>query len=214
MDQQKIREWNLAYILDHWIRVAVLVILIFTGFFISRPFIAGGPSMSWMRFLHFFCGYILILGLVVRMYLAFRSSFYADWKDFSIIRILKNIPDIAGYYLFLKKTHKDYQRYNPLQALSYLFTGVMILVSAVTGFALYHGNVFLFIKAPAAFEWVNTLLGGESYTRIWHILIMWYFIIFTLIHVYMAVMNSLINRDGALGSMITGYKTSRHRNDL
>ena len=213
MANEKIREWNLAYILDHWIRVAAMVVLIFTGLYIQWPFIQGGPDsfiMAWMRFFHFVAAYVFILGLVVRVYMAFRSTFDADWKDFNIIQAVKNIPDIAGYYLFIKGTHKDYRKYNPLQALSYLFTGVMIIFSALTGFAIYHGKVFGLIPAESGFRWVSTLLGGESYTRLWHILTMWYFIIFLLIHVYMSLMITFVNKDGTFTSIFTGYKLKKH----
>jgi len=213
MANEKKREWNLAYILDHWIRVAAMVVLIFTGLYIQWPFIKGGPDsfiMAWMRFFHFVAAYVFILGLVVRVYMAFRSTFDADWKDFNIIQAVKNIPDIAGYYLFIKGTHKDYRKYNPLQALSYLFTGVMIIFSALTGFAIYHGKVFGLIPAQSGFRWVSTLLGGESYTRLWHILTMWYFIIFLLIHVYMSLMITFVNKDGTFTSIFTGYKLKKH----
>jgi len=213
MENEKIREWNLAYILDHWIRVAAMLVLIFTGLYIEWPFIKGGPDsfiMAWMRFFHFAAAYALILGLVVRLYMAFRSTSDADWKDFNVIQAIKNIPDIAGYYLFIKGTHKDYRKYNPLQALSYLFTGVMIIFSALTGFAIYHGKVFGLIPAESGFRWVSTLLGGESYTRLWHIITMWYFIIFLLIHVYMSLMITFVNKDRTFTSIFTGYKLKKH----
>jgi Ni/Fe-hydrogenase 1 B-type cytochrome subunit len=208
-----IKEWNLAYIVDHWVRVIALMVLIFTGFYIQWPFITGGPGsyiMAWMRFSHFIAAYVFVLGLLVRVYLAFRSTFDADWKDFNVIQAIKNIPDIAGYYLFIKGTHKDYRKYNPMQALSYLFTGAMIIFSALTGFALYHGNVFGIIPAHSGFRWVITILGGESYTRMWHILTMWYFIIFLAIHVYMSNMVNFVNKDGTLTSIFTGYKRKTH----
>ena len=213
MEGRMIKEWNLAYIIDHWVRVVALLVLIFTGLFIEMPFIKGGPDsfiMAWMRFFHFVAAYVFVLGLVVRVYLAFRSTFDADWKDFNVIQAVKNVPDIAGYYLFIKGTHKDYRKYNPLQALSYLFTGVMIILSALTGFAIYHGKVFGLIPAESGFRWVILLLGGEASTRIWHILIMWYFIIFMLVHVYMSLMISFVNKDRTFTSMFTGYKLKKH----
>ena len=213
MERTMIKEWNLAYIVDHWIRVVAMAVLIFTGFYIQWPFITGGPDsfiMAWMRFFHFVAAYTFVLGLVVRVYLAFRSTFDADWKDFNVIQAIKNIPDIAGYYLFIKGTHKDYRKYNPLQALSYLFTGMMIIFSALTGFAIYHGNVFGFIPAERGFRWVITMLGGESYTRMWHIITMWYFIMFLLIHVYMSIMIHFVNKDGTFTSIFTGYKLNKH----
>lgn len=214
MSNEITREWSVGYILDHWVRVLAIALLTFTGIYIHWPFISGGPEsfiMAWMRFFHFVAAYALILGLVLRVYMAFRSTFDADWKDFSIIENLKNIPDILGYYLFIKGSHKDYRKYNPLQALAYLFVGLVIIFTALTGAALYHGSLFGFIKCPDGFRWVSNILGGESYTRIWHILAMWFFIIFVLIHVYMSIMVTMINKDKTIWSIFTGYKLKKHQ---
>jgi Ni/Fe-hydrogenase 1 B-type cytochrome subunit len=213
MKNENVREWSLGYLLDHWIRVAAIVVLTFTGFYIHWPFITGGPEsfiMAWMRFFHFVAAYTVILGLVVRVYMAFRSTFDSDWKDFSVTENIKNIPDILSYYLFVKKSHKDYRKYNPLQALAYLFVAVLIIFEALTGFAIYHGSAFGFIPAPNAFRWVSSLLGGESYTRIWHILTMWFFLIFLVIHVYMSAMISMVNKDKTFSSIFTGFKLKKH----
>jgi Ni/Fe-hydrogenase 1 B-type cytochrome subunit len=212
MTSETVKAWSLGYILDHWIRVISIAVLVFTGFYIYWPFIPGGPDsfiMASMRFFHFVAAYALILGLVVRIYMAFKSTFDADWRDFSVTQNLKNIPDVLGYYLFIKGSHKEYRRYNPLQALAYLFTGVVIILTALTGAALYHGSLFLVFPANG-FRWVNTLLGGESYTRIWHMLFMWYFIIFVLVHVYLAISITLIEKDRTLTSIFTGMKLKKH----
>ena len=204
-----ILEYNNAYIADHWVRVVAMVTLIFTGFFIHTPFIAGGPDstiMATMRFLHFVAAYAFIIGLVIRVYMAFNSRFDADWRDFGIMRNLVNVPDILCWYLFLKRNHKKYRRYNPLQAYAYLGVGVLVILAAVTGFAIYHGKIFLLIDSQAAFGWVNHLLGSESYTRIVHILIMWCFIVFLVIHVYLSWMNSAVKGDKSFTSIFTGYK--------
>jgi Ni/Fe-hydrogenase 1 B-type cytochrome subunit len=212
MKEELVKDWSLGYILEHWIRVVAIAVLVFTGIYIHTPFIAGGPDstiMASMRFFHFIAAYTVVLGLVVRVYMAFKSTFDADWKDFSIIENLKNVPDVLAYYLFIKGSHKDYRKYNPLQAFAYLFTGIVIIFTAITGAAMYHGRPFL-IFPMESFRWVNNLLGGESYTRIWHILAMWYFIIFLLIHVYLAITISMINKDRTLSSIFTGYKLKKH----
>jgi Ni/Fe-hydrogenase 1 B-type cytochrome subunit len=213
MKEELVKDWSLGYILDHWIRVVAIAVLVFTGIYIHTPFIAGGPDstiMASIRFFHFVSAYALVLGLVVRVYMAFKSTFDADWKDFSITENLKNVPDVLGYYLFIKGSHKDYRKYNPLQSLAYLFTGLVIIFTAFTGFAVYHGKAFGFIACPDSFRWVSNLLGGESYTRIWHILAMWYFIVFLLIHVYLAISITLVNKDRTLTSIFTGYKLKKH----
>jgi Ni/Fe-hydrogenase 1 B-type cytochrome subunit len=213
MTNELTKEWSLGYILDHWIRVIAIVVLIFTGIYIHTPFIAGGPDstiMASIRFFHFVAAYALILGLVIRIYMAFKSTFDADWKDFSITENLKNVPDILSYYLFIKGSHKDYRKYNPLQALAYLITGLAIIFTVLTGGALYHGKLFGVLTCPDSFRWVSTMLGGESYTRIWHILTMWYFIIFVLIHMYLAISITMINKDRTFTSIFTGYKLKKH----
>jgi Ni/Fe-hydrogenase 1 B-type cytochrome subunit len=213
MTNELTKEWSLGYRLDHWIRVIAIAVLVFTGIYIHTPFIAGGPDstiMASMRFFHFLSAYALILGLVIRIYMAFKSTFDADWKDFSITENLKNVPDILSYYLFIKGSHKDYRRYNPLQALAYLVTALVIIFTVLTGGALYHGKLFGILTCPGSFRWVSTMLGGESYTRIWHILAMWYFIIFVLIHMYLAISISLINKDRTFTSIFTGYKVKKH----
>ena len=204
-----ILEWNWAYIADHWVRVVAMFVLIITGIFIHTPFISGGPNssiMANMRFFHFVAAYTFIIGLVIRVYMAFNSRFDADWRDFGIMRNLVNVPDILMWYLFLMPKHKKYRRYNPLQAYAYLGVAVLIILAAITGFAIYHGKILLLINSQAAFGWLNHLVGGESYMRLIHIGFMWCFIVFMVIHVYLCVMNSLVKRDESFTSIFTGYK--------
>ncbi len=213
MEKDMVREWSREYIIEHWVRVIAIAVLTFTGFYIHWPFMAGGPEsfiMAWMRFFHFVAAYALILGLVVRVYMAFRSTFDSDWRDFGLIENIKNLPDIAGYYLFIKGSHKDYRRYNPLQALAYLFVGLVILFTGLTGAAIYHGSLFGFIPCPASFRWVNTIMGGESMTRMMHFFAMWFLIIFVVIHVYMSLLITLVNKDKTILSIFTGYKLKKH----
>ena len=205
-------EWNLAFRIDHWVRFIAIVLLVITGFYIHWPFMSGGPDsfiMEWMRVFHFLSAYTLVLGLVVRIYLAFNSRFSSDWKDFGIWKNLAGTPEMIAYYLFIKGSHTHYRRYNPLQAFAYLFIALMIIFASLTGAALYKGNAFGIINTASSFRWVSSLLGGESYVRIWHVLTMWIFIIFIFVHVYLSLMISATNRDGTFASIFTGYKLKK-----
>ncbi|MBI3377007.1 MAG: Ni/Fe-hydrogenase, b-type cytochrome subunit [Nitrospirae bacterium] len=205
-------EWSLALRAEHWVRVIAIAALVFTGFYIHWPFISGSAEsavMSWMKFFHSVAAYALVLGLVVRVYLAFNSAFDRDWKDFSITKNLKDLPDMLAYYLFVNDTHKDYRKYNPLQAFAYLLIAVLIIFTTFTGAALYKGNAFGFINAQESFRWVNAMLGGESYTRIWHFLSMWVFIIFLGAHMYMGLIWSVVHKDKTFSSIFTGYKLKK-----
>ncbi len=198
---KKVYEWNLAYRIDHWVRTVAMFVLIFTGYYIYWPFIKGSEGthvMNWMRFLHFVAMYILILGLVVRIYF-----------DKTVIPNISDIPDILAYYLLLKDTHKEYDKYNPLQALTYIAWGILIIIQTLTGFALYSGKAFGVWNSHAAFGWVNSILGGAPITRTVHFSIMWIFIITVGIHVYMGILKDLTDRDNTFLSMFTGYKIKR-----
>ncbi|HUY87872.1 MAG TPA: Ni/Fe-hydrogenase, b-type cytochrome subunit [Pirellulales bacterium] len=214
-------EWNWAYRIDHWLRAAAIFVLAASGFYIYRPFAGAWESqpaasvadawlvMAWMRFAHFVAAYVLILGLVVRVYLAFNSRFDADWRDFGLLCNLRDAPQMIKYYLFLSPSHKPYRRYNPLQAMTYLLWAVLIVVQALTGFALYEGNVFGLFPSAANFLWVQQWLGGNANTRLLHYLITWVFLITAAVHVYMAVMVSWTQRDHSFRAMFTGYVLKR-----
>jgi Ni/Fe-hydrogenase 1 B-type cytochrome subunit len=205
--------WNWAYRIDHWVRVAAIVVLVVTGFYIHSPptRFPGYETdhwpelMSWMRFAHFVAAYVFTGALVVRVYRAFNSTFDADWRDFVSWQTIRDVPEITLYFLFLRKTHKKYRRYDPLQALAYLFMAVVAVVQILTGFALYHGSVFG-LSAPDSFRWVQHLLGGDSNTRLVHYLGMWIFVVFAIVHVYMAAVVALTQRDHSFRSIFTGYK--------
>lgn len=216
MEQEYIYTWSRTERTVHWTITLAVAALTLTGFYIHWPFIEGGAPggvdvMAWMRFVHFTGAYALILGLIVRVYLAFASRFDADWREFSLWRNLRSVPDVLGYYLFFKRSHREYRRYNPLQALTYFFWLWLILFLSLTGFALYRGKIFGILSAPDSFRWVSVLLGGESYTRIWHYLAMWLFLITVAVHVYMAAMTSWTNRDHTFRSIFTGYKVKPRR---
>jgi Ni/Fe-hydrogenase 1 B-type cytochrome subunit len=206
-DKRHFYEWNAAFRIDHWVRVLAVSALTLTGFYIHGPWGSGGENvMATMRFWHFAASYVLVLGLAVRVYLAFRSRFSPDWQDFRVVRNLRNVPDVLKYYLFLGRTHKDYGRYNPMQALTYLSWVFLILFMAVTGCALYRGSVFGLFQAQDGFGWVSALLGGEANVRLLHYFGMWAFLVTVAIHVYMAVMMTFVNRDHTFRSMFSGFK--------
>ncbi len=212
MEKELKYEWSLAFRIDHWVRFITVVTLVVTGFYIHSPFMSGGLDsfiMEWMRFFHILSAYVLVLGLVIRVYLAFNQRYSSDYMDFGIGEKFFGIAAMLGYYLFIKDSHKDYGKYNPLQAVGYRIIAVMIIFESLTGAAMYKGRAFGIINTAGSFRWVSSLLGGESYLRIWHYLTMWIVILFVLVHVYMVVLYTATNRDKTLTSIFTGYKLKK-----
>ena len=143
--------------------------------------------------------------------MSFKSTFDADWKDFVTIDNLKNLPDITRYYLFLSDSHKDYRKYKPLQAFAYLAVGVLIVVMTSDRRRALSRQTLRVHPGPRRFQWVNSLLGGEPNTRLVHLAITWFFLIFVLIHVYMSFMMSWVNKDRTFTAIFTGYKLKNIR---
>ena len=201
MAKQRVYHWTTSIRLHHAANLISMAVLVFTGFYIHSPFMAGATeTMGWVRWFHLLAAYILLFGLIIRIYLMFFSRATADWKELlPLPRNLANIPDIALYYMFVKGSHKHYERYNPLQALAYLFMGIMILVMAMTGFAMHTGWLH------HTFNWVNIALGGEPITRIVHFLGMWLLIVVTFVHVYFVFRQNVLDHDRCFMSMIDGY---------
>ncbi len=203
MAKGRVYHWTAPARLAHWFHVASLAVLVFTGFYIHSPFLAGGgETMAWMRFFHFTAMYIFAYGFLVRtLYMCVFTSLIPECtRILPLPRNLSGIGDVLAYYLFLKDTHAEYGRYNPLQGLTYFVTGLLILVMAFTGFAMYGGWLH------PEFAWVNTLLGGLPVTRLVHYLGMWVLVCITAMHIYLVVRQTIVERDRTLMSMIDGYR--------
>lgn len=175
-------------IVMHWLHLVSMLTLIFTGFYIHWPFFAGG--MQTMRTLHFIFMFLLIYTAVARVYWAFLGRGSAGAGSRTKVRDYRHFfpqKENRGqfwqsikYYLFMRKTHPRTAKYNPLQKSTYAFWLALIVVQAISGFALW-------TPTASFFEPMTYALGGPQLIRMYHYLIMWLFIITTLVHVYLTV---------------------------
>lgn len=163
----------------HWTHLVVMGLLGFTGFFIHWPFFPA--AMLWMRFVHFVAMYVVVAVLLLRVSSAFLAR-DRDWRQFGLgFKQWKMLPGTFAYYLFLKKEKPaDVGAYNPMQRLSYILIGLMIIPQAITGFALYPST------APY-FTWLTSFMGGALNVRALHFFIMWLFIAIVSFHIYLSI---------------------------
>jgi len=176
--------------ITHWVHLLSMVILAFTGFYIHNPFFDG--NMQLMRTMHFICMYTVLIALVARLYFLFIGR-TANVKGTREVK-----PDLASflpqkenkgqffqtikYYLFMRKSHPISGKYNPLQKLAYTAMAALLIAQAYTGFAIYGP-----FDQIGIFAWGTNLVGGLMVIRQIHYLIMWLFILITMIHVYLSV---------------------------
>lgn len=176
----------------HWIHLLVMGLLLISGLYIHYVFWPGW--MGAMRQIHFVSMYVLVIVLVARGYWAIFGG--RDLKNFFPQSENRGqFLEIIKYYTFIRKTHPVTAKFNSVQKLTYDFWAVLIVLQAITGFALYWPNLYFF---PALNGWV----GGLVHMRMIHFLIMWLFAITVAVHVYM----SLAEDFAEFPSMIFGMR--------
>ncbi len=207
----RVYAWEFPVRLTHWINAVCITVFCFTGIYIGNPYLyAISPTqyiMGWMRFLHFLCGYLFALSMIVRIYWMFVGNKYASWRVI-IPLTSKQWEDAIGglkFYLFLSKKPPYAVGHSAMAALTYLGVFILFFFEIFSGFALFSQS-----HMKSAILW---LLGGwmlgifESQTlRLWHHIVMYLLICFTFIHVYIGWYLDSTEKNGLMGSIFGGYK--------
>lgn len=160
--------------------LSAAILLIITGFYIHYPFVGGGLLMAVMRGVHFFAAGVFTISVVLRIILMFLGrnrdwfSFLPNWRDIMLL------PRVIAYYLHLGDMPELKKKYNPLQMMAYSAIFLLALFQIISGFALLFPDGWL--------AWFNYgIFGSEVYTRVAHYIINWLFVLFLIIHVYLAI---------------------------
>lgn len=201
----------------HWLNAAAILVLVVTGYFIGSPppSVPGEASDSFLfgyiRFAHFAAGYVLAIGFVARVYWAIVGNSHASqlflipvWRG----QWWKEVLFELRWYLFLEKQPKKYVGHNPLAQLAmFCFITLGLSFMIVTGFALYAEGQQAGGWADIMFGWLIPLFGSSMAVHTWHHLGMWWIVIFTMIHIYVAVREDIMSRQSIVSTMISGHRT-------
>jgi Ni/Fe-hydrogenase 1 B-type cytochrome subunit len=184
---------TLAVRFFHWWNAVSIILLLLTGFYIHTPH--GFPifsSMDVARKIHFIFMYALIAGLIGRLYYAFISGDYKNFKP-----RLADFPNMFGlmkYYLFLSDELPDFgEKYNPGQKMMYAGFVPLIIIQIITGFILYW---------PTALNHWAAWFGGAMVVRIIHYAVAWIFVYCVAVHLYLDLSEGI----ASIAGMITGYR--------
>ncbi len=195
----------------HWLRALSILVLVITGFYIAWPFLVA-PSNSdvlvqgWVRFTHLVFGFLLCAITLVRVYLYFFSRSDIERRSMKDVMSVKSWIVQLKSYLWMGHLHKK-GIYGPLQYVTYLAVSIVAILICITGIALhanvYHEGLGGLLKGFA--DWVTAIMGGQAPVRIWHHYLTWVFIIFTMIHVYMAVWSGIRFKHNSVDAIVSGY---------
>lgn len=179
----------------HWVFAACIIVLLVTGFYISRPVGSLWSSLAFMdmnlaRLLHSAAAFVAIGAVIVRVYWAFFSG---DYREFLLSR--QDIRDLGGfarYYLFLSDHMPSRGKYNVGQKATYGSWLVVFAFQVISG---------LILRSPYSLVRAAGLLGGLEVVRLLHFGAAVWFLATVLVHIYLA----LTEDPGRLQAMVTGY---------
>lgn len=216
LDRKSEYEFSIGLRLTHWLRAAMIVVLIASGYYLSyvfiSPEISSEPTLfmqAKFRAVHQIAGFVLIGCLIFKIYL-----FIFDRQS---RKELKSIFDLLNplvwyrqlkFYLFLGEHPHLKGVYNPLQFIAYTAFYAILIAICLTGLVLY-AHVYHEGLGGAIYNLareLEALMGGLANVRTIHRLCMWAIIIFVPVHVYMVVFNAIKGKDGAMDAIVSGYK--------
>ena len=214
--------WEFPVRLYHWLNAICVVVLIATGFLIGHPvsifYASEAYQLYWfgtVRFIHFVAAFIFFFMFLVRIYWGFLGNAYARWTNFIPYKRerVREMGDIIKVDVLQTKVRGDISiGHNALAGFIYFLSFLAFLFQSATGFALYASMSHSFV--PHLFAWIVPLMGGDFRVRQWHHAMMWFFILFAIVHVYLVFYHDYIEGRGTTSSMVGGWKfVRRNPND-
>jgi Ni/Fe-hydrogenase 1 B-type cytochrome subunit len=209
--------WELPVRLFHWINALCILLLAATGYLIGNPlaiFSASEASpqywFGWVRFIHFAAGYIFLFNFLFRIYWSFVGNEFSRWNNYVPYKLeqAKGIWQVLTTDIFMFNLRGKIEAgHNALAAITYFVLFLVALFQIVTGFALYASMSDAFL--PKLFGWAIPLFGGDANVRMWHHILMWFFVPFTIIHVYLSFYHDYVEGRGTMTSIFGGWKFER-----
>ena len=201
----------------HWVSATCVLALAVTGFIIGNPtriaYAGEAYQQYWfgsVRFVHFAAGWIFMVAFAARIYWGFVGDRYARWRHYipHTKHQWREIVEVLRVDILQTKASGEFSAgHNALAGTTYLISFLVYGFQIATGFALYAGMSDSWF--PGLFAWVVPLFGGEAGVRFWHHAAMWFFILFTMIHVYLVFYHDYVEGRGTTSSMVGGWKFAR-----
>jgi Ni/Fe-hydrogenase 1 B-type cytochrome subunit len=214
---KRVYVWEFPVRTYHWVNTICVFALIVSGYIIGNPVAIAYSDEAYqqywfgaVRFVHFVTAFVFFFNFLVRIYWGFVGNRFSRWTNF--------VPHRKGQFTEIVETLKvdilqtDAEKpislgHNALAGFIYFLSFLVFLFQAFTGFALYSSMSSSFL--PGLFGWVVPLMGGDFAVRQWHHMFMWFFIVFTIIHVYLVFYHDYVEGRGTVSSMVGGWKFER-----
>ena len=204
--------WEIPVRLAHWMIVLSIAVLSVTGIYMGHPFMTvAGPAtqsfvMGWMKVIHGYTAYVFTTALVMRMVWMFTGNNYSHWDKFIPVHRVRQrgMWPVTAFYSFLRDRPPAYVGHNPVAAGAYALVYGLCFLEVATGLVMRGtSSPTSWVHVFASWAW---LFGGLAVTRWIHHIVMWLLLGFTVHHIYSAVLVAMIEKEGTIESIISGYK--------
>jgi len=209
--------WEFPVRLYHWINGFCVLALIITGYIIGSPTTISYSDEAFqqywfgtVRFVHFVAAYVFFFNFLARIYWGFVGNRFSRWHNFIPLTRgqWKEMGEIVRVDVAQTQTQGEIQLgHNALAGVIYFLSFLVFIFQAFSGFALYSSMSDRWL--PRLFSWAVPLMGGDFAVRQWHHMCMWFFIVFSLIHIYLVFYHDYIEGRGTTSSMVGGWKFER-----
>lgn len=216
---RRVYVWELPVRLYHWVNALCILALVATGIIIGRPLsiptegheASFGYYFGWVRFIHFTAAFVFFFNFLGRIYWGFVGNQYSRWDQFlpltpALLRKQsKEVVEVLKVDILQAKVAPiESIGHNALAGWTYYLSFLAFLFQSVTGFGMYAAMSHAWL--PQQFAWIVPLMGGDFAVRQWHHMMMWFFIIFTMVHVYLVFYHDYVEGRGVISSMAGGWK--------
>jgi len=206
--------WQLPVRFYHWLNFLCVIVLCFTGYVINDPPALKSASEAsnqyWfgtVRFIHFVTAYVFLFNFVFRLFWGFVGNRYASWRTFLPItrQFWKECLEVLRIDILQTRERKLVSiGHNSLAALTYFLLFLAFAFQVLTGFGMYAAMSHSWF--PQLFAWIVPLMGGDFAVRQWHHMMMWFFILVSIVHTYLVVYHDYVEGRGTMSSMVGGWK--------
>ncbi|MFQ5568958.1 MAG: Ni/Fe-hydrogenase, b-type cytochrome subunit [Rhodothermales bacterium] len=211
--------WEFPVRLFHWVNALCVVVLAVTGYLMGNPLAissaAEASQQYWfgtVRFIHFLTAYVWVAVAILRLYWGFAGNEHVRFKNFLPLKKeqWREIRDVLRMdVLQIWKGATFSIGHNALAGLTYAIVFLAFLFQVITGFGMYTAMSSNWLVD--LFTWVVPLFGGDHIVRLWHHMMLWFFAMFFVVHVYLAAFHDYVEATGTISSMVGGWKFVRQK---
>lgn len=213
---ERVYVWQIPVRVTHWLIAGSIAVLSATGLYIGHPFMTvPGEArqsfvMGWVRTVHLWFAWVFIGAVLVRLIWMFTGNRYARWDAFVPAHASRRrglLPTLR-FYLFMRDAPPGFTGHNPVAGATYVLVFGLYLLAILTGLTMY--SPYADVGSPLrAFAWFEPWLGGFQTARWIHHIVMWLLLGFAAHHVYSGWLMSIVEKNGTMESIFSGYKFVR-----